>query len=302
MQTGRGTTVDIAFGFGTLRQDSLDRALEVAHGVFIEPLELLDEVGLFDTCHIARLDHREMPSDGYVLIAPKAERGSWDKSGRLWRAMNYSRLVWPNVMSREFVAQADVAKDGALADIEAPEVPAFLARAYLAPRVRPAFPSQRDVELLRRVLRSPAAGARTSRIGTAMWRYAHASFMYAANFRLTAVMGAIETLVNTQHRHAREQFLTRVAGLSRLCLGHRRNGRTWARRVYKVRNTLAHGRRLIHHRRGRSPEAFERAYEVLIGEVEEFVRQVLLAAYTRRDVRTTLQSPKKVAARWPVKA
>jgi hypothetical protein len=125
--------------------------------------------------------------------------------------------------------------------------------------------------------------------------------MYFANFRLNALVGAVETLVNTQRRNATEQFISRVAGLSELCLGHRRNGRRWARRVYKIRNTLAHGRRLLHHRRGFSPEAFEKAYEVLIASVEEFVRSVLVAAYTRREVLHLLQSPRRVAARWPVK-
>jgi hypothetical protein len=300
--TGRGSLVDVAVGFGKRRVGSFDRPLELGSGILIEPLELRDQMALFKACHIDRLVHHEVPPDGYALVGTDAAPGDWDQKGRLWKALNYSRLVWHNVMSHEFVAQIRVGTTGDIEQVEAPPVPPQLVRAYLPGSLDPAFPRSEEVAVLNQVLRSPGArSSRPSRVGLAMWRFTHAAFLYAANFRLSLLVGAIETIVDTQRHKAKEQFVTRVAGLSRLCLGHGRFGRAWAQRVYKVRNTLAHGRRLIYHRRGYSSSAaFEKAYSTLILEVEEFVRSVLLAAHTRSDIMALLQSPRKVAGRWPV--
>lgn len=302
LQVPRGTIVDIAFGCGTRSSTSIDAPVELGGGVYLEPLDRSTLKMLLNACRLPRLDRGPLPPDGYAFMHAATEEDEWDSGERIWAALSCSRLVWRNVLSQEFAAQVTIGWRGAIEHIVPAQIHAPVVRAYLTGETSIGYPTMEQAALLRKILRSGAARrGRGGRVGTAMRRFSDAAFAHYSDLRMSALMASFEALVNTQRYKAKRQFVTRVAGMSRLCRGDRRYGRLWAARVYKVRNTLFHGRRLMHHRRAfKSEEAFNRSYLTLIADVEDCVRSILLAAYTDPSVLRLLQSPRAIAARWPV--
>lgn len=302
LQIGRGSAVDLAVGLGTRTRESLDAPLELGDGVFLEPLDPADLSLLLNDCRVHRLQVRyPLLQHGYALVAVATDPDPWDAGGRLWAAINLSRLVWHNVLSQELAAQVTVGVQGTIENVRPAEIHAPLIRAYAVAN-KVAYPTRQQAAVFREIFRVAAnRRGRGGRVGVAMRNFADAAFMYYPDQRTSALVKALEALVNTRRQAAQKQFVARVAGISRLCVGDRRYGRRWAARVYKIRNSLSHGRRLVHHRRGySSSEDFERAYLSLIADVEECVRSILLAAHTKRDVLRVLQRPRMIAAQWPV--
>jgi hypothetical protein len=215
---------------------------------------------------------------GFVRYEPPGSR--WDEDDAISQALFLSHFVHAHDGGFEFTARIVTNDAGELIDLKPADTAPPFTRAYCCSHVQRRWLMQGEGLQLRDLIAAYTAvrpQLRGSRVGTAVSVYAESPFVYHGRPRALLLATTLEGLVSTATERATKQFTTRVPALA-VEVGLERLDRNWAKEVYGLRSTLAHGGQLLPSAEEPHRLAELEGFNRTLTDIDELLRRVLCRA------------------------